>query len=671
MLGYLIIVLLIDLFAIGILTKDLFKRNDIRRKNPLVYALLFIGLLFLYFSAQLETGGDPLTVFLDSITAVRDIFVFKFNYRLIQPVFVDYPLMRIVYLLTIILTYYYVARLIIGIFLRKTHMKFVIHRIRRKQITVVIGGCEEGKSFLIENPNNTILWCEKGEIDKTPIFQKPLSVDGFKYLSKFKNVEFVIFADDETSARTANYFIESLDEKDYTDSNIFLTIVIAQKYSHVYETIVEKGRGLIKVVNKHEIMAKEVIKKYPLSKFLDTRFVESNGLVKEECTIQAIFVGYGNVNQNLYLNTVMNSQFATTLNGKLTTKTVKYHIIEKENKQYNKELNHTLFRIDSNEFNTSSYFPVPDAIHDTRYLQLNINDKEFYQTFDEIAQTPNSKTFVYISIDDDIENLDLVLKLQEHIDYYGLKDIVLFVRIRDFDSIKHLFAAEKALKDIIVYGSYKDYIIGDVLFDRKLDNASISAATQYEKSRDGAKSTYPIKPRHNWSAIGVYKQESNRYAVLNINFKLNLLGFSLYDESLPSVNSTSFYDVYDHDNERSNNARLNYDLKTPFKARDVMAFIEHSRWNAFHIANGYIPLPKHLLTLDSNKDMYLKLHGCLTTFEGLIDYQNHLIAQIKDDSLTPEEKIFKVDVIKYDYDTLDELPTNIEALGQILHKRQL
>ena len=363
--------------------------------------------------------------------------------------------------------------------------------------------------------------------------------------------------------------------------------------------------------------------------------METNGLVKDECNIQAVFIGYKAI--KMYIKS-MNSQFA--INGKLATK-VKYHIIEKENKQYNKDLNHTLFRFDSTQFNESDYFPLPEQIHDTRYLQLNINDKEFYETFDEIAKTPNSKTIVFISIDEDLENLDLVLKLKEHIDYFGLKDIVLFVRVREFSKIKHLFAADKSLKDIIIYGSYKDYINEEILFDRKLDSAAISAATAYEKSRVGNRTIYKPKPRHNWSALGVYKQESNRYAILNINFKLNLLGFSIYDKALPGAALDSFFAAYDLENERANHERLNYDLKAPFKARDVMAFIEHSRWNAFHIANGYIPLPKALVSSNNNKDIYLKLHGCLTTFAGLDEYHSHLMAQIEDKTLTDKQKILK------------------------------
>lgn len=664
-------VLCLDLFVLALIIIDLVKRKDISKTNPLIYLLIVICIYSLYFYGQKPLSGDLLGIIIASFSATRDLIVFKINYALVSEMIHSSPVFAIAYFLTILITFYYILRLIIHLFFKRINNYFKIKALIKKPVVVVIGDNIEGQKFIQANPKKVILWDKHSTNTSVPFFRKDLTSDNFKYLSKYKTVEFVTFTSQEESLSLANTFFLSLSEDDFVSSNIFLTIVIEQDFSQVYEALIEKGRGVIRIINKYDVIAKELIKHHPFSKYLDETFLESNGLLKPDYEIQGVFIGYGKVNAEVYLKCVMNNQFATYQNKQMLAKAVNYHIIEKEQKQYNKKINHTFLRYETSVFNEDEYLPLPEPIQQTTYHQLDINSKAFYEHLEKIFQKEKSATFVFVSIDSDLENLDIILKLKEYINYHNFKHIKLFVRIEDYEAIKDLFTIDTSLADIVLFGTYEEYINEEVLFDRSLEKAAIKTAQKYEESRS-AKVKQPtfIKPRHNWNSLSIYKQDSNRYAILSLNFKLNLLGYNLFDKGLESVPLAEFYQFYDPTNERERvNERLSYQLLAPFQTRDVLAFLEHLRWNAFHICHGYIPLKKEFITLASNKDMKLKLHGCLTTFNGLDLYHEHLIKQIKDKSLSSDEKYLKVDVKKYDYLLIDDLENNLKELNLNLYKK--
>lgn len=672
MIDFVYFILLSDLGVLALIIYDLVKRKDISKTNPLIYLLIVFSIFSIYFIAQAPYSDNLLEASFEALSAMSEAIIFKLNYTLIAKAFANYPLFKFTFFLTILIAYYYILRLVINLFVKYLSNYFKVQRLIKKPVIVVIAHNKEADRFIKNNPRGVILWDKDAPKSNVPVFRGELSIASFQRLSKYKAVEFVTFKAQEESLKIANTFFLSLSEDDFVNSNLFLTIVVEHHYSQVYEVLIEKGRGLIKVINKYDIMAKELIKHHPFSKYLDKEtFLEKNGLIKSECEIQGVFIGYGKVNLEVYLKTIMNNQFATQLNNEIIAKVVKYHIIEKEQKQHNKILNHTFFRYETTSFDESEYLPEPELIHQTTYHQLDINNKEFYDLLKRIFQTPKSATFVFISIDSDLENLDLVLKLKEYIKYQGFQNIKLFVRMEDYLAINDLFTIDTSLEDIIIFGTYDDYINERVLFARDLENAAIEAAVKYEEThRHKNKETLVIKPRHNWTSLSIYKQESNRQAILNLNFKLNLISYTLFDQQDEIVKLEDFYQDYDPNNERNKvNDRLSYQLTSPYQTRDVLAFIEHLRWNAFHLCHGYIPLKKEFITFENNKDIKLKLHGCLTSFHGLDLYHEHLIKQIKDSKLTYEEKYLQVDVKKYDYNILDDLENNLKQLNTPLRKR--
>ena len=104
--------------------------------------------------------------------------------------------------------------------------------------------------------------------------------------------------------------------------------------------------------------------------------------------------------------------------------------------------------------------------------------------------------------------------------------------------------------------------------------------------------------------------------------------------------------------------------------RKTFAIHEHFRWNSFMLSKGIIPSSKEQILNEkingkftNGKNFQARRHGNLTTFEGLEEYRR-LIA--KRDGVSEESK----DVIKYDYQIMDDLLWLLDKSGYKIYKRK-
>ena len=84
--------------------------------------------------------------------------------------------------------------------------------------------------------------------------------------------------------------------------------------------------------------------------------------------------------------------------------------------------------------------------------------------------------------------------------------------------------------------------------------------------------------------------------------------------------------------------------------RDNFARQEHERWNAYMISSGYVPATiEEIRTLEKSEMLARRKHANITTFEGLIDYRKIMSEK---NGMSEADN----DVIKYDYQIMDDLP---------------
>ena len=96
--------------------------------------------------------------------------------------------------------------------------------------------------------------------------------------------------------------------------------------------------------------------------------------------------------------------------------------------------------------------------------------------------------------------------------------------------------------------------------------------------------------------------------------------------------------------------------------RQRLAIHEHLRWNAYMITQGVVPSSIKEMQKEGGKNLTLRRHGCLTSFDGLKEYRQ-IMAERNGTNQECE------DVIRYDYQLFDDLIWLLERNGNTLIKR--
>ena len=174
-----------------------------------------------------------------------------------------------------------------------------------------------------------------------------------------------------------------------------------------------------------------------------------------------------------------------------------------------------------------------------------------------------------------------------------------------------------------------------------------------------------------WNAYSQIKRESNFYCCLSLKSKLNLMGLDyckINDPDYEGISEQEYLKIYAgndkpesiYEVEECNGKNIiKYSINFPQSRRRNMALHEHLRWNSHYITEGYIPASKEQIKNEKisgeftdGQNCKVRKHGCLTTFEGLKEFRE-IIALRKNNTII-EDELEKADVIKYDYQLLDD-----------------
>ena len=108
----------------------------------------------------------------------------------------------------------------------------------------------------------------------------------------------------------------------------------------------------------------------------------SSALVKNDCSINTVMIGFGNTNKQIFLTSVANNQFVSLdENNNVVLKPINYHIFDKANLENDKNLNFNYYRF-KNEFKVievDEYLPLPQIPANEHFYKMDVNDKMFYR----------------------------------------------------------------------------------------------------------------------------------------------------------------------------------------------------------------------------------------------------------------------------------------------------
>jgi len=185
-----------------------------------------------------------------------------------------------------------------------------------------------------------------------------------------------------------------------------------------------------------------------------------------------------------------------------------------------------------------------------------------------------------------------------------------------------------------------------------------------------------------WSGLEMIQQSSNLYRALNIPFKLEMLGYEMVERG-GGVTEKQFFNRYAGTDSAEETNKKYDDYSVYFKTEpcNVLAYIEHSRWNALYILYDYRQMSKaeieKLNGIDEgktvsevkHKDTKKLKHACLTTYYGLDDLIKYKFGLIygKTEAQKVKDKDARLlalsDIYKYDYIDLNSLYSSVLTLG--------
>lgn len=456
----------------------------------------------------------------------------------------------------------------------------------------------------------------------------------------------------------------------------------------------EASYGLIKFINRHEQISMDFMNTHPLTEFMSDQQLDfSTATVKPDINLNVIMIGFGKLNETLFLTSVSNNQFLTIQNGELKPKAVNYHLydrnypegkIAKENTSvHSRSLNHGYMRYaqfqDASDLNKENYLELVDEPARLQFHPCDIAHPDFYSSLQTTLNDPNAYSYVIVSFGTDMENIELAEKLQQKFHEWNIPSLVkIFVKVRDKKLVREI---EKDFSGDLIqfFGANSDavYNAAKILHEEMTTMARMRHLfyTAENLKRDNKAFTeekLERLAREEWYfKFKGFQRESNIFACLSIRMKLQLLG---YDCARDGIDLASEFEAkYEAGDVRTPSTLsfkdkiiwnyCNSEQQREKSLRWTYAVQEHQRWCANMICNGVIPASKEEILKEGKHALKKRLHGNLTTMGGLVEYRK-LTANAG--GMSEEE----TDVIRYDYQLMDDVVWLLHENGYKVIKKK-
>ncbi|MBQ2740948.1 MAG: hypothetical protein IJF39_04960 [Clostridia bacterium] len=678
-----ILFLCMEAGLVGLLGYRMVKKKAVVDKNSLVYLVpVFLLIYSLYLTATIYQGTS-LTFYtlFKLIHETLSMIAMDLNDEILLPLSEAEPWFYaatigacILSVLTFIFSVFALFGSTIANAIRK-HKRFLSGG------DIVIGTSASALEYLKKHPT-AVLWVES--IDKQDyssllkqgyaVHKAPLTLQIVSKCLKGKEHHLIVFRDSGYSYSSILSCFEALKAK--ADKRLFLHIEVdANEMSMVREQylseISKNANSFVLPFCRYELMARRFVCEHPITKYIPNDFFRENKTLKDGKAINVVFFGFGKVNYELFKLMATGFQFAREKDGKLCSAPVHYYAYENNGEQLNNEYFIKLLN-EYEQLFARSDLPPAEKICDLREIQpMDAHDAKIRKQVRELVHE-DSYTYFIISLSDDFKDAAFAHELNNALeakDHYKI-----FVRAKE----KENRLLNRDDENIVYFGENEEVFLHENIVNDDLMQLAQNVNDLYN---DCSKSKW-FQLRE-WQKLPVVEQYSNVNAALSIYFKLYLLGFALKKEAGTGISKEDFEklcpDAFMKD--------LGKDRQFFFETRtaNVLAFIEHSRWNAYYLLSGYKPLPFKDFTWTRNskgkdvlqhKNVKNLRHACLTTYEGLDALIEHKHQVIKAASDKKEKDVETVDknaldsIYRYDYMVIDGLYDALTKLGYSIVKKE-
>jgi len=558
----------------------------------------------------------------------------------------------------------------------------------RRDNYIIIGDSKEAIMFMeslsLYKLRRTILILDKNDEErKKELMNKGFavinSVISLKVLNKIginnnknKTTILALSNQDEKNLKVAEIVYDIIKDKfEINESNIYAYIM----YSYVERAelfdFVEKARGRIKFFNVYEARARKFLIDYPITKIIPKKYIDTKmAVLNKSYKISNIFVGFGATNSQILKKSICN--------GQLLGCNYRALIMDKDiNDKKLAFMNGSKGLFDNNDEleKLQEYLVSPNEKYNIEFVSNNVLAIDFYsKIIKEVEENDYSQ--IIIALGSDILTVETALELRQKLYELDINNkATIFAKVikKSTYSKDSIINANAKINKIITFGVDSDILNEEYIISEKLDYLAKRVAINYNSKKNNLNDI--IK---NWDNLSMHKKNSNRYSAMAIQIKLNLLGFDLErDTSIDSISKKEFYNSYDEDNFLTNSLKeLRYDKDKNGNfinnARNNLARLEHQRWNAFYLVNGWTKLPIKDIGIGQygRQNELAKKHACITTFEGLekLNYLQATKEKQNDDSIDFSKALVDGDTIYYDYEVMDNLYDILIDLGYSIVK---
>lgn len=686
-----IALILLESLFIAFIAYYCIRKKTFFTKSSIIFFLPIVALQTQYFLRGRIAAGVALDLpnLLNCISASIKTFGFSITDDYVK-LKVAEPLFAAGYYISLILAGFTTVSVGVGLFYMRLIDFVKLQWKIRHGSDIVIGLSDDSLSYIANNPNS-VLWIDsslskdrlKQLFDKNIVFvDKQFSgTNLLKTLHNSRRVHLISFDPDYEVQlkRLLAYeqaFMRSGLQKSRFDVDLHLEI-FQENISSVKSFLADKKELANRIVcfNRPEFIAVELFSKHPLTQYLGDRFVDRKiGAVHAETEINVFLIGYGRINREILKSSIIIHQLAQTTDGRnLEAKTVNYFAFDRqENQKTDKNRVHDYERYFKfrQHADPKDYLELPDPTHSFQFCREDINGPGINDFVEDIIQKQlqnnrKSCNFFFISFGTDLDNLDYARRIIDRAreeSWLENPDCLIHV----FPKVQSCFIKTNfRLPDNLStpYGCDAEIMRHETIVNEGLYQMAKLCHAGYKANAANA---------CEWNELSPFKKHSNIYATLGIKVKLNLLGFDyrsgasdgpsgLFDRAI-GPKTLDYEKDYDVENK--------YTL-TP---RKVLAYIEHLRWNAFHIIQGYIPLPlkdaiKSGETVIKDKEQK-RQHLCLTTYKGLDKYADLMALTIngkpyEGQSIKPQDAFYasklKYEVYRYDFNNVDNIEEQLLA----------
>lgn len=700
-----------------------FKTGDgfITKKNMLYLAPTFLILYVMHITASAYNGEDMDFFYcFTMIYTTLDVLKFRATKALLLPICKAYPIFYVDFVLAFLIGGVTVILSIASFFSSRVSNFVTVRKLLRSACDIVVGDSPDAIEYVERTKNCLLLGTNissqrYSDLIKLHIPVLRIDLDAKQLSRKLKHggYNIIVFRDGSYAyTKIIETFTQLTDAKHTDDSRMRIYFEANQQEMKILkEKFITQADNINNLFltgfSKYELMARRFVVDYPITKYIPRSFYNDNCTIKSDKEINVVFVGFGKVNYQLFRMCAMQFQFARQTGGKLESHPVNYHICDNADAMLHNEF-FSRIEYEFDEVFSDCDFPKPEKICELKRHKIDINSVEAKQLFKSMVKK-NSFTYFIVSLDSDLADASYAQTVMRLLD--GDDNYRIFVRAKNKSGEKLNDINDR----IIYFGEEKnlythDNIINDDLTElaqrinllyREIDGApswltklrDVTSGSAEQRGAELRKKLADPKIKdfmlERWAELPHIEQASNLYHALNLPFKLNLLGFEIVkkdekDDNAVCASRDDFNKKYVNSGRKDKYNDYAFYFGT--ESSNVLAYIEHARWNALYILYDYKQMKKADMKVETtknekdqpelsmpHKNIDLKEHACITTYYGLSELIAYKYENLyPDEALSPEiykdnprlKKLSKV--YNFDYMDLDRIYDEIVSMGYVL-----